>query len=125
MDITGCNKTECTVYDKKFVKMTGELKALEDANSLTLEVGAYIWAFRLARKIPADQFDVCQIITQGCPLKKGNTYSFVGSGIAAIPFAGTRMIEAVMRNENKVDMMCFKTRIRFERHKHKKFLNEI
>lgn len=118
IDITGCNSTECIVYDHKFVKMTGEMIAVADAKHLRMEVGAHIWGFRLSYKIPLNRFDACTMLPQGCPLQKGQHYSIVSAGYANLPFTGTtRVVEVRLHNEHGVLMLCGKSTLRFEKKK--------
>lgn len=116
IDITGCNRTQCIVYDQRFVKMTGEMIASEDATHLRMEVAARIWGFRLSYAIPLQKFNACSLLASGCPIIQGSRYAILGSGIANLPFTGTtRVIEVSLRNEKGVLMLCGKSTLRFEK----------
>lgn len=110
------------MYDGQFVKMTGELVAVEDARKLRMKVATLLWGFRLSYEIPLDRFDACTMMRYGCPMQKGRRYPILSSGIANLPFTGTkRTIEVTLRNENGVLMLCGRAKFRFE--KLKKFRN--
>lgn len=118
IDISGCNRTSCTVYDQQWVTMTGEMLAVDDAKYLRMEVAARILGFKLSYQIPIHRFNACEWLPKGCPLKKGYRYPIFVSGQASHPFKGaTKILEVGLRNENNTLMLCGRSTLRFEKKK--------
>lgn len=117
IDISNCNRTECPVYDDMMVKMTGEFVAEAEAKSLQMEVGVYMWGFRLSYAIPLHRFDACSMLEKSsCPLMKGEKYRIYSTGITKLPFTGSqKVVEVQLFNEASALMLCCKTKINFEK----------
>lgn len=105
------------MYDDMMVKMTGEFVAEAEAKSLQMEVGVYMWGFRLSYAIPLHRFDACSMLEKGsCPLMKGEKYRIYSTGIAKLPFTGSqKVVEVQLFNEASALMLCCKTKINFEK----------
>lgn len=95
--------------------MEGQLKAPESATLMQMEVAAYVWGFRLSYMIPLQRFNACLLVTDGCPLVKDEIYAIKAGGYPQFPLKNSqRIVEVVLRNENKQIISCGKSKIKFK-----------
>lgn len=110
--IEGCDMTLCNVWSNQPIHVSGEVTTINNSNSLTVTLHAFLAGIGLPLNLPEDVQDGCQVTS--CPVTAGNTVRIQASMAIEAPAAVANMqlpIELAVTNESGARVFCVRTNV--------------